>query len=572
MFMRRGSYVPMFVRVNTVKIWNIFEFLNGMQSRKRFSTEHHRLGIIILLDVGYFVTMVSETFLHAHAGDDRVHPTPFASRANKSISARMGWLAWATLVGFYLFRQFRYLALVNSNASYYRSLYLDLITDLPSIRGNVRADTPQLIPNVTTVQDSDATMISFVLHTPTTNAAMNSTSKWKNAIQTDDGNLQIEFFGKTREKPRGMAACLINLEDTIRMAEWLPYHYATLPLGSVVIALDPHNSDRGIQRTLELIDLWKDKVEITLWPDFFLPQSKRFREKQSYTRERQVYFANQCLAYHRQQNRTWTLLTDNDEYFIFNYVHDDESLKFDHPSVGKRKIKNMIKDSRKKFMPLRKDLPMQNESTILDFINEKEMQFRVKNSSKNKQKTTETHFFPSCIRMPGIKYGGDVGVNETSVVSQIIETRFLSTFRNIHHERRQSKFSKVMIDVSRAKSADFNWTKDNHAKTIHNPSRICGFNGASDSGADYFSSLFRLNHYLGSLESYLERATDYRKRSAETYKEKAGKLKPSESNSDTDIWSWMDVFVQSVGGAIEAKKLLAPLVAYQEAIHRQQST
>ena len=46
-------------------------------------------------------------------------------------------------------------------------------------------------------------------------------------------------------------------------------------------------------------------------------------------------------------------------------------------------------------------------------------------------------------------------------------------------------------------------------------------------------------------------------------KEKTKKVKPSESNWDTDISSWIDIFTQAVGGTTEAKRLLEPLVAYQ---------
>lgn len=404
--------------------------------------------------------------------------------------------------------------------------------------------------------DSIDVNIIVVDHPKTTSPSRNQTSRWKKAVKVDDGNLQIEFFDNDSKRNSGMSACLINLEDTIRMAEWLPYHYATLPLGSVVIALDPYNTERGNQRTLELINLWKDRIEITLWPDFFLPEEKRFRKKQSYVRERQVYFANRCLEYHQQQNRTWTLLTDNDEYFIFNYVHDDESLEFDHPGVGKIKVKQEIKYNRKNFMPLRKYLPTQTQSTVLEFIHRHE--WDVQNNKISKKKP-----LPSCVRLPGIRYGGSSGGNDTLANSDIIEPLLLSTLRYIHHEKRQSKFSKVMIDVSKASDGAFNWTERNHARTIHNPNRFCGKNGYGDSGADYPSSLFRLNHYLGSEESYLERAADYRERSLDKYKEKSEKIKASNSNWDTDIDSWLDVFVRSVGGATEAKKLLAPLKAYQ---------
>ena len=392
--------------------------------------------------------------------------------------------------------------------------------------------------------------------------------KWTDAVELEDGNLQIEFFDNNNQTLKnrrdGISACLINLEDTIRLAEWIPYHYATLPLGSVVIALDPNNSERGTNRTLELIRLWKDKIDITLWPEYFLPKDKRFKKRQSYVRERQVYFANQCLGYHKRQNRTWTLLTDNDEYMTFNYVHDDEEIKYNHPAAHKSKVKKRIDHDRKTYMHLRKDLPSQNETTILDFINRSNI-----NNTGGGEHSSEKQlqFLPNCVRLPGIHYGGDIGVNRTFVDQDwshgnVVDPYLLSTIRNIHHAKRNSKFSKVMIDVSRVETKDLEWTSSNHAKTIHNPSKVCGFNGKNDSGADYYSSLFRLNHYLGSIESYLERQTDYRSRSLDTYYKKAGKVNATVANWDTDIIPWMDVFIRKIGGALEARKLLAPLASY----------
>ena len=418
-----------------------------------------------------------------------------------------------------------------------------------------------------------------------------------------------------------MSACLINLEDTIRLAEWIPYHYTTLPLTGLVIALDPNNSQQGINRTLNLIDLWKDKIEITLWPDYFLSEDKRFRsgngstrastnsqqrqnnKPQNYVRERQVYFANRCLAYHQSKNRSWTLLTDNDEYLVFNYKHDDEKVKYDHPGAKKARVKNKIDRDREFYMPLRNDLPAQNASTVLQYIQKQQNILLVSSKKSSTNQTSkaninntittvsndnDTPFLPTCVRLPGIHYGGDRGVNQSFVESNewpfgntnthddddihtdTIDPALFSTLRDIHHAKRNSKFSKVMVDVSRVPSNTFDWNPSNanHAKTIHNPSRICGYNGKYDSGADYYSSLFRLNHYLGSLESYLERKADYRSRSIETYAKKAQKVDVTKNAHlwDRDVVSWVAVFVQSLeGGTEEAKSLLAPIARYVNA-------
>jgi hypothetical protein len=61
-----------------------------------------------------------------------------------------------------------------------------------------------------------------------------------------------------------------------------------------------------------------------------------------------------------------------------------------------------------------------------------------------------------------------------------------------------------MIDVSRVAVEQFQMKFVN---TIHNPNTaICGKNGRWASGADFMSSIFRINHYFGTKESFRERA------------------------------------------------------------------
>ena len=166
-----------------------------------------------------------------------------------------------------------------------------------------------------------------------------------------------------------------------------------------------------------------------------------------------------------------------------------------------------------------------------------------------------------------------------------IDPTILSTYRYIYHEKRKSKFSKVMIDVSRIKTTTtssnsnssststghvLEWSKSNHAKTIHNPNRIlCGYNGVVDSGTDYYSSLFRVNHYIGSVQSYLERKDDYRSRSMELYHYKFQKIINVTKNPfyyDYDILPWMDLFLNKCHHNITLVKelLFLPLTEYNK--------
>eukprot|EP00536_Pseudo-nitzschia_multiseries_P018325 jgi/Psemu1/70507/estExt_Genemark1.C_23850001 len=518
----------------------------------------------------------------------------------------------------------------TSNTTTSNATTPDLQRTAPPLLRSAKERTP-LIPIHSNSNSTSTSRTSSPQTTDANNNADTNNNYWTNATKMDDGNLLMEFFhghntifdssspssssssSGSRNKD-GMSACLIQLEDTIRLAEWIPYHYATLPLTGLVIALDPNNSQRAIRRVLDLVDLWKDKIEISLWPDYVLPPERRFRSKQSYVRERQVYFANRCLSYHKAKNRSWTLLTDNDEYLLFNYKHDDEVVTYDHPSAEKRRVRRRIDSDRKKYMALRDHLPppqlptteseseSESESvaiTILDYIR--------RENDKIDHTVKHSDFLPKCVRLPGIHYGGTLGVTNATAVwgtgndgggnsndisndndndnnrtsrawplGSAIDRSVLSTYREVQHAKRKSTFSKVMIDVRRAKASDLVWTSSNHARTIHNPSKaVCGSNGASDSGADYFSSLFRLNHYLGGPEAFLERRTDYRSdRSLATYEKKLSKISGGAtatatatatakegSSWDTDIGSWIHVLVRSVG-VEAAAELLAPLQEY----------
>ena len=67
----------------------------------------------------------------------------------------------------------------------------------------------------------------------------------------------VKIFPKTNKT---IAACMLAMDDSIRLAEWLAYHYTILPLGSLMIAVDPDSQSQ--KRVLEILDLWKDRINI----------------------------------------------------------------------------------------------------------------------------------------------------------------------------------------------------------------------------------------------------------------------------------------------------------------------
>jgi len=68
----------------------------------------------------------------------------------------------------------------------------------------------------------------------------------------------------TRASPPSMSACLLVMDDTIKLTEWLAYHYTVLPLSHLIVAIDPAsvltNEIQGV------LSLWKPHLKhIEIW-------------------------------------------------------------------------------------------------------------------------------------------------------------------------------------------------------------------------------------------------------------------------------------------------------------------
>ena len=93
-----------------------------------------------------------------------------------------------------------------------------------------------------------------------------------------DPQLDGTYNTSSSDNP-GMAACLLVLEDSIRLTEWIAYHYTTMPLRSLIIALDPKNSPSAIQRIVALQDRWSHfGLRIRLWKNDTFVERNDIRE------------------------------------------------------------------------------------------------------------------------------------------------------------------------------------------------------------------------------------------------------------------------------------------------------
>ena len=66
------------------------------------------------------------------------------------------------------------------------------------------------------------------------------------------------------EEKKGDAACVLVLDDTIRLFEWVAYHYTVLPLSTLVIGFDPNSSNESIAEYHVMPENWKDAVGLPI--------------------------------------------------------------------------------------------------------------------------------------------------------------------------------------------------------------------------------------------------------------------------------------------------------------------
>jgi hypothetical protein len=371
-----------------------------------------------------------------------------------------------------------------------------------------------------------------------------------------------------------ISACMLAMDDSIRLTEWIAYHYTVLPLGSLMIAIDPNSQSKN--RVLEVLDMWKDRINIISYTNDSKWMNLKFDEgwgrkivrlngklagwlqtksgpvyrSQSHKR-RQNAFILHCMRYYKAKIRNqkptkpdandfspeWVLMTDSDEFLVYNYIHAEEENETSYELI-RGATTEMVDSLRRKMIPKRLKLPaMERHVTVADWL-------AVENGKRR------------CWKIAGLPMSSYVSAKPVPDhdVPKGINASHLMTLQFHKTGLRTGNFSKTLLDVSWGTMEQY--TKD-EVQNIHNPQqRICGWNGFTGSNADYLASVFRINHYSsGSLESHVERANDRRNsnRNVSFTRFQARNLDPI--NEDYDLRPWIQWFVDKVG-IQEAKRLL----------------
>jgi hypothetical protein len=339
------------------------------------------------------------------------------------------------------------------------------------------------------------------------------------------------------DKEEGFSACLMIMDDNAHLIEWLAYHYQTLPLRRLIVAVDP----RSETSPNPILKRWQKTqqhgvshgIDITTWSDVdFMPPHKMDAHKRipdwqttqitDLHRERQEHFYARCMARLHYEGKGWTALFDTDEYILSN---------------ANAKGEHLIRDKQ------------HSDATMLELIH--------KAYQENEHFGKKLDESP-CIPMARLRFGVLESDNSSSkldnkVMPRNVPTGFsandFQTLRWRHHAGRGAKkinkIGKAMIDLSRVDSDLFLPTIQ---VMVHLP--IKQYCNGQDLWLLNSWSPFIMHHYGGTWEQWSHRKDSRGIRTRENYDKMA-----YNKGTDDNIRPWLSHFVQHVGYAV-AKDLL----------------
>jgi hypothetical protein len=336
-----------------------------------------------------------------------------------------------------------------------------------------------------------------------------------------------------------MAACLLVKDDNHWLIEWIAYHYITLPLRYLVIAVDPDSftsPDQIIQRwNISYIDirLWKDsdymdhdliakRLRQRAITNSLKNKEQQMRRLAQANADRHTRFISKCSQYHKSRGRKWVAHLDVNEYVVFNnnIPRQPTELKSYNHSIQQN-------------TPIRSLMSTENV-TVLQVMSQIAKEFRPQWSDKG------------CIAMSSFLFGpretGDIDMKSTETPTTniaSIEMRKLNTYRYLYH-------SKEIINNSASGTQNRQGIIINVLQQSQGqPSKVrCLQDSVTlDSFAD---SPLRIHRYLGPWEQYNLRLNDITRHHDRIWYDRQARLSSGEGPNH-DIKSWMDRFVRTVG-------------------------
>jgi Glycosyl transferase family 2 len=355
---------------------------------------------------------------------------------------------------------------------------------------------------------------------------------------------------------RSVSACLLIKDDNDILPEWIAYHYHSLGLRYLLVAVDPSS----VTSPTPILDTWRANTDMHIveWFDedfmdaeflrkgYHTPMHRiegdasKSRWHEGYEdvdkvkadnlqianhRYRQLTFLSACFRHMREHNRTWTIHVDTDEFIVVNPLLRNTTQR----NVQMIKVGSVV-----------------TRSSILDVVR----QFY-------RHRKLRRRFNYPCVTMPRLLFGSveDASMGRITVSSNALYKFNASRFETLrwklhtaYDDTERNAQPKVIVDVSTVPLSDQMFDKP---FSIHRPSsKLCRKIDQLN-----FRHLQRypitVNHYIGSWERYFFAKNDTR-RSKRTYDMKAH----VSDGFDDWITSWLPSFI-SVHGTAKATALLS---------------
>lgn len=317
--------------------------------------------------------------------------------------------------------------------------------------------------------------------------------------------------------------CLLIMDDNHMLPEWLAYHYLTLPLRRLIVAVDP----RSQSSPTNILDRYRryNLMNITEWSDAdFMPhnhkvirrrlnrarqkqqQGKRLEDPLVYLhRDRQSYFITKCLQTLKGEGAHWTIHLDTDEYILPNYNAQGPyriNTTMSIPDVERQALLNKDHDH---------DPAVATTTTTIHEIIQA-------------QQHIDDHLGSACIALPRVRIGTkessvqqiQAGMPSALMLSQSPQRGYLNAsdfqtlrwrWRNRIQYNKNNGQAKAMVDVSRIPPEDLHF--DITANNPHRPvERHCLVRHMY---MDPHNSSFLVHHYASTWEQWSARQNDARR-------------------------------------------------------------
>ncbi|GKY92172.1 hypothetical protein MPSEU_000188500 [Mayamaea pseudoterrestris] len=145
-----------------------------------------------------------------------------------------------------------------------------------------------------------------------------------NSFSVSDGHANIQQRrDNIDEEPKlikpmtnsSASACMLIMDDNHWLVEWLAYHYTTINLRNMIIAID----ERSKTSPIDILDRYQGRIEFELWNDSHYFTQVPNGNLQEINLARQQTFLAKCMQTLKLRSSTkWTLFIDTDEFIVLN--------------------------------------------------------------------------------------------------------------------------------------------------------------------------------------------------------------------------------------------------------------